>query len=80
MAIVDINQYIITNSSSKVEIEIINYTLNSNAVAKVSFLDADNKVISSVLVYVSGTDFNIEWNTDDDLINIVLAKLGLSRV
>ena len=79
MAIVDIKEYIITNSSSKVEIEIINYTLNSNAVVKVSFLDAENKAISSVLVYVSGTEFNIEWNTDDDLINIVLAKLGLTK-
>jgi hypothetical protein len=79
MAIVDIKEYIITNSSSKVEIEIINYTLNSNAVVKVSFLDAENKAISSVLVYVSGSEFNIEWNTDDDLINIVLAKLGLTK-
>lgn len=79
MAIVDIKNYIITNSSSKVEIEIINYTLNSNAVVKVSFLDAENKAISSVLVYVSGTEFNIEWNTDDDIINIVLAKLGLTK-
>ena len=79
MTKIDIKEYTIIKTSSKIEIEIINYTLNFSAVVKVSFLDAENKAISSVLVYVSGTEFNIEWNTDDDLINIVLAKLGLTK-
>lgn len=79
MAIIDIQEYTISNSSSKIEIEIINYTINSNAVAKVSFLDADDKAISSVIVYIDGDEFNIQWNTDADLVNIVLAKLGLTR-
>jgi hypothetical protein len=79
MAIIDIEQFTISKSSSKIEIEIINYTINSNAVARVNFLDADDKTISSVIVYIDGDEFNIQWNTDEDLVNIVLAKLGLTR-
>jgi hypothetical protein len=42
-------------------------------------MDNDNKVISSVIVYIDGEEFNTQWNTDEDLVNIVLAKLGLTR-
>lgn len=79
MAIIDIQEYTISNSSSKIEIEIINYTINSNAVARVNFLDGEGKVISNVMVWIDGEEFNTQWNTDEDLVNIVLAKLGLTR-
>lgn len=78
MVYIPIQEYTISKSSSKIEIEIINYTINSNAVARVNFLDADDKTISSVIVYIDGEEFNTQWNTDEDLVNIVLAKLGLT--
>ena len=78
MAIINIEQFTISKSSSKIEIEIINYTINSNAVARVNFLDADDKTISSVIVYIDGEEFNVNWSTDQDLIQIILNKLGLT--
>jgi hypothetical protein len=79
MVYIPIQEYTISKSSLKIEIEIINYTINSNAVARVNFLDAEDKAISSVIVYIDGEEFNTQWNTDEDLVNIVLAKLGLTR-
>lgn len=78
MVYIPIQEYTISKSSLKVEIEIINYTINSNAVAKVSFLDAEDKAISSVIVYIDGDEFNVNWSTDADLIQIILNKLGLT--
>ena len=78
MTIVDIQQFDINQSAVKVEIEIIQYTLNISAICNVNFLDIDGKKISSVLVAVDGQDFETNWNTDEDLINIVLRKLGLT--
>lgn len=79
MSIVDIKQFDINQSAVKVEIEVIQYTLNISALCNVNFIDSEEKKISSVLVAVDGQDFETNWNTDDDLINIVLNKLGLSR-
>jgi predicted Ser/Thr protein kinase len=79
MVYIPIQEFTISKSSLKIEIEIINYTINSNAVARVNFLDAEDKAISSVIVYIDGEEFNTQWNTDEDLVNIVLAKLGLTR-
>lgn len=78
MVYIPIQEYTISKSSLKIEIEIINYTINSNAVAKVSFLDAEDKAISSVIVYIDGDEFNVNWSTDADLIQIILNKLGLT--
>lgn len=80
MTIVDIKQYDINQSAVKVEIEIIQYILNTSAICNVNFMDSTDKKISSVLVAVDGQDFETNWNTDDDLINIVLNKLGLSKL
>lgn len=79
MAIIDIVKYDITQSAVKIEIEIIQYILNEYAMCNVNFLDIDKKKISSVLVSINGDDFQTNWTTDDDLINIVLNKLGLLR-
>ena len=79
MVYIPIQEFTISKSSLKIEIEIINYTINSNAVVNVNFLDAEDKAISSVIVYIDGEEFNTQWNTDEDLVNIVLAKLGLTR-
>lgn len=78
MVYIQIQEYTISNSSSKIEIEIINYTINSNAVARVNFLDAEGKAISNVIVYIDGEEFNTQWNTDADLIQIILNKLELT--
>lgn len=74
MTFVEIQENVICRSSSKVEIEI---KINSNAVAQVQFLDADNKPISAVMVYTDGSDFAENRTTDDILVNIILNKYGL---
>lgn len=79
MVYIPIQEYTISKSSLKIEIEIINYTINSNAVAKVSFLDAEDKAISSVIVYITDDDFNVNWVDDNTLIDIIINKLGLTR-
>jgi hypothetical protein len=77
--IIDIKQYDILQSALKVQIEIIQYNINVSAVVNVNFLDIEGKRISNVLCYVDGTDFSDAWITDDNLIDICLNKLGLSR-
>lgn len=44
------------------------------------FLDYKDNKINSNLVYIDGIDFNESWSTDDDLINIVLEKIGISQI
>lgn len=80
MTKIDIKEYTIIKNSSKIEIEIINYTLNFSAVVNVNFLDINDKVISSTLVYIDGDNFNNNWSTDLDLINIVMNKIGVSPI
>ena len=77
MTIVNIEDYIQSSIAIKIEIELIQYTLNSSAVCNVNFLDSKDNKISSVLVYIEGSEFTDEWNTDSDLVNIVCRKLGL---
>jgi hypothetical protein len=78
MVYIPIQEFTISKSSLKIEIEIINYNLNSNAVVNVNFLDAEDKAITSTLVYIDGDNFNVNWSTDQDLIQIILNKLGLT--
>ena len=59
------------------EVELVQYNINQNAVCNVNYLDASGLKFSSVLVSIEGDDFNTNWTTDQDLINIVLSKLGL---
>jgi hypothetical protein len=80
MTKIDIKEYTIIKNSSKIEIEIINYTLNFSAVVNVNFLDINDKVISSTLVYIDGDNFNNNWSSDNDLINIVMNKIGVSPI
>lgn len=79
MVYIPIQEFTISKSSLKIEIEIINYTINSNAVARVNFLDAEDKAISSVVVYITDDDFNVNWIDDNTLIDIIINKLGLTR-
>jgi hypothetical protein len=79
MSIVEIKEFELNQKSGKVEFEIVQYVINKMAVVNCNFLDSEDKRISSVLVYISGSDFNDLWVSDDDLINICLNKLGLTR-
>jgi hypothetical protein len=79
MVYIPIQEFTISKSSLKIEIEIINYTINSNAVARVNFLDAEDKSISNVIVYITDDDFNVNWIDDNTLIDIIINKLGLTR-
>ena len=75
--IVNILDFVESKIVKKVEIELIQYNINTNAVCNVNFLDVSGTKISSVLVYIDGDDFNSRWVNDSDLISIVLSKLGL---
>ena len=77
MSIVNIEDYVQSTVCKKIEIEVIQYTLNTSAVCNVNFLDSKDNKISSVLVYIENSEFTDEWNTDSDLVNIVCRKLGL---
>ena len=79
MSIVNIEDYVQSTVCKKIEIEVIQYTLNTSAVCNVNFLDIKQNKISSVLVYIEGSEFTDEWNTDSDLVNIVCRKLGLTQ-
>lgn len=78
MAVIDIKHYIISNISTKVEIEIIQYALNSSDIARVNFNYSEGKSISYVMVWIEGDDFN-KWTTDGSMVDIILTKLGLIR-
>ena len=75
--IVNVQDYVQSKIVKKVEIEVINYSLNTSCLCNVNFMDSNDNKISSVIVYIDGIDFNERWITDDDLINIVLEKIGL---
>ena len=79
MSIVNIEDYVQSTVCKKVEIEVIQYTLNTSAVCNVNFLDSKDNKISSVLVYIEGSEFSTEWVDDSNLINIVCRKLGLTQ-
>ena len=78
--IVSVQDYVQSKNVKKVEIEVVNYTLNTSCLCNVNFMDSQDNKISNILVYVDGTDFLERWSTDDDLINIVLEKIGLSKI
>lgn len=75
--IIPITDYVQANICKKVEIEVIQYNLNVSATCNVNFLDDKDNKLSSVLVYIDGDDFNVNWSSDEDLVRIVLTKLGL---
>lgn len=77
MTTVNIEDYIQSSVAKKIEIEVIQYTLNTSAVCNINFLDSKDNKISSVLVYIEGSEFTDEWSSDLDLINIVCKKLGI---
>ena len=78
--IINVQDFVQSKIIKKVEIELIQYNINSNAVCNVNFMDSTDNKISSVLVYVDGDQFNFEWVSDDNLIDIVLRKVGLNRL
>ena len=43
-------------------------------------MDSQDNKISNILVYVEGSDFLERWSTDDDLVDIILEKIGLSKM
>ena len=79
MTTINIEDYIQSSVAKKIEIELIQYNLNSSAVCNVNFLDSKDNKISSVLVYIEGSEFTDEWVSDSDLVNIVCRKLGLTQ-
>lgn len=78
MTIVNIQDYVDSKIAKKIELEVIQYNINTSAVIYVNFLNDKNEKTSSILVYIEEDDFNINWTTDNQLIDIVLRKLGLS--
>lgn len=77
--IVSVQDFVQSKIVKKVEIEVVSYNLNTSALCNVNFMDSQDNKISSVLVYVDGSDFLERWSSDDDLINIVLEKIGLNH-
>ena len=75
--IVNIEDYVQSTVCKKIEIEVIQYNLNSSAVVNVNFLDIDGKKLNSALVTVDGNEFSTEWVNDEDLVRIVCRKLNL---
>jgi hypothetical protein len=64
----------------KVEIDVVQYSLNNFAVCSVIYYDNAGTKVDSELVMIDGDEFNNEWITDDDLVNIVLRKCSISRL
>jgi hypothetical protein len=78
--IINVEDFVQSKIIKRVEIEVVNYTLNTSCLCNVNFMDSTDNKISSVLVYVDGDEFNIEWVSDDNLIDIILRKVGLNRL
>jgi hypothetical protein len=77
MTRISIIDFVESKIIKSVEIELIQYNINTSAVCNVNFLDNQDNKTSSLLVYIDGDDFNTNWVNDSDLISIVLSKLGL---
>ena len=77
--IIPITDYVQANVCKKIEVEVIQYNLNVSATCNVNFLDDKDNKISSILVYIDNEDFSVNWNSDEDLINIVCRKLSLVK-
>lgn len=75
--IVSIQDFVQSKIIKKIEIEVVSYSINTSALCNVNFLDSSDKIVSNALVSIDGEDFSTNWTTDQDLINIVLSKLGL---
>lgn len=80
MSIVPIVDYVDSKIIKKIELELIQYNINSDAVCNVNFLDVSGNKINSVLVSITDEDFTTNWVNDSDLIDIVLRKLGLTKL
>lgn len=74
--IIPITDFVQSTIVKKIELELVQYNLNTSAVCNVNYLDNENKKIDSVLVTIEGNEFSTEWVNDEDLINIVCRKLG----
>lgn len=64
----------------KIEIEVVNYTLNSSCWRYVNFMNSKDNKISNILVYIDRSDFLERWFTDEDLINKVIEQIVLSKI
>jgi hypothetical protein len=77
---IDVVQKSFSTVIEQVEIELIQYEINSFAVANVTFYDTNGTVYKQEIVRIDGDDFNVNWNSDDDFINIVLSKLNIEKI
>lgn len=77
---IDVVQKSFSTVIEQVEIELIQYEINSFAVANVTFYDKNKNIYKQEIVRIDGDDFNVNWNSDDDFINIVLSKINFEKV
>lgn len=77
---IDVVQKSFSTVIEQVEIELIQYEINSFAVANVTFYDKNKTIYKQEIVRIDGDDFNVNWISDDDFINIVLSKINFEKV
>jgi hypothetical protein len=59
------------------QLRLLEYRLFEYAVIHVNFLDEIGNSIHDLQVLIEGDDFNLRWNTDQDLIEMVLEKCNV---
>jgi hypothetical protein len=80
MTFVDVVEKSYSTTIKQVEIELVQYEIGNFATAYVTFYNTENKVDKQELVKIDGDDFNVNWVTDDDFIEIVLSKLNIEKI
>jgi hypothetical protein len=65
---------------TRVEMEVMEMVLNSHVLMVVHYLNAAGNLLDNKYVKISGDEYNA-WGDDDNyIINLVLTKLGLTKI
>jgi hypothetical protein len=76
---IDIDRIEYKNICEKIKIQVVEYKMFESACCQVSFLDAEQNYIRVEHVWIKDDDFNFYWNTDEDLIDLVMKKVNVFK-
>jgi hypothetical protein len=74
---IDVIEY--KNTCEKIKIQVVDYKMFESACCQVSFLDAEENYLRVEHVWIKDDDFNLYWNTDEDLIDLVMKKVNVHK-
>ena len=79
---IDVNpkEFITTNTACSCELRVSNLQLGVSVDVTVLIKDINENIFKVENVHIEGDDYNNWGNSDEYLIDIVLSKLGLTRV